>query len=131
MQKISRFGLTALVVFCLNCAALAQEVRLPPAPEQLSAAMAIEQFGSANPGCGEWSDSCQICKQGTDGKARCSTPAIACQKTGIVCRLQPVPPASAKAKDSVQKSPVQPPVDTILPQNPALARDAPEAPKPQ
>ncbi|MCC2097356.1 MAG: hypothetical protein KDJ29_10715 [Hyphomicrobiales bacterium] len=57
----------------------------------------MEAYGRTYPYCREWTDNCQICLSGDDGRIVCSTVAIACVQKPIECRSLRWPPA-AKAK---------------------------------
>ena len=48
---------------------------LPPKPAP------IQAYGAQNPACLEWTDGCVLCARG-----QCSTPGIACQPGGVVCK---------------------------------------------
>jgi hypothetical protein len=56
----------------------------PLAREQLS----VEGFGAENPTCLEWNDGCATCRRDVSGAANCSTPGIACQPTGLLCKTR-------------------------------------------
>ena len=46
----------------------------------------MEAYGEKYPYCREWSDNCQVCLSGDDGRIVCSTVAIACVQKPIECR---------------------------------------------
>jgi hypothetical protein len=46
----------------------------------------LEGFGVENSACVEWNDGCATCRRDAGGVAHCSTPGIACQPVGIVCK---------------------------------------------
>ena len=49
---------------------------------------AAQGWAQKNANCIEWSDACFVCKRGDDGKAKCSTPGIACTSGDIVCKAE-------------------------------------------
>ena len=52
----------------------------------VSTTRTMEAYGRAYPYCREWSDNCQVCLSGDDGRIVCSTVAIACVQKPIECR---------------------------------------------
>jgi hypothetical protein len=52
---------------------------VPPAP--------VAAYGGQNPDCLEWTNSCVICRRTESQETACSTPGIACQPGGIVCKI--------------------------------------------
>src|ERR1700729_4345579 len=68
-----------------NAPAAEQPALEPSAPvpqEELS----LQAFGSKNPTCVEWNDSCATCRRDSSGEAHCSTRGIACQPKDVVCK---------------------------------------------
>jgi hypothetical protein len=64
----------------------ADEPRLSPLPK--TGAVPVQAYGEQNPECREWTDSCHICRRGETGEISCSTPGIACQQGGVVCKVK-------------------------------------------
>jgi hypothetical protein len=72
----------------------------------VSTTRTMEAYGRAYPYCREWSDNCQVCLSGDDGRIVCSTVAIACVQKPIECWSLPAKdPArrDAGSKASVDK----------------------------
>ena len=87
MLAKSALALAALLL-ALPGAALADSFLAP----QLKAGppTSIGSYGRQNPRCAEWTNGCVICVS-ADGRARCSTPGIACTPAGLTCK-RPVGP---------------------------------------
>ncbi len=70
----------------------------PPAPEpvpeppvpmhKVPINIPMEAFGTANPQCLEWTDSCRICARDAENKISCSTPGIACLPQDVACKKE-------------------------------------------
>lgn len=74
---------TALFLVLLAVPALADEPKLSPMPKPALAP--IEAWGARHPTCFEWTDACQTCARGADGKPQCSTVGIACVRKAATC----------------------------------------------
>jgi hypothetical protein len=66
---------------------------------RLASALATEQpavqaYGDVDRSCREWTDGCVICVKTTEAPPSCSTPGIACQPQGVICKSPgaPTPP---------------------------------------
>jgi hypothetical protein len=64
-------------------------VEPPPPPGKKSPPdISMEAFGTSNPQCMEWTDSCQICARDSQNQSACSTPGIACLPGEISCKSE-------------------------------------------
>jgi hypothetical protein len=62
---------------------------LPPPPGKKSPPdISMEAYGTSNPQCVEWTDSCQICARDSQNQTACSTPGIACLPGEISCKSE-------------------------------------------
>ncbi len=48
----------------------------------------MEAFGTANPDCLEWTDSCRTCARDAENVISCSTPGIACLPQDVTCKKE-------------------------------------------
>ncbi len=65
------------------------EVPEPPVPmHQVPINIPMEAFGTANPECVEWTDTCRTCARDAENKISCSTPGIACLPQDIACKKE-------------------------------------------
>lgn len=48
----------------------------------------MEAFGTANPACLEWTDSCRTCSRDAENNISCSTPGIACLPQDSTCKKE-------------------------------------------
>ena len=90
-QTRAAFVVLSLAMLALAARGMAPAfAQMPPIPsldEQRSAAPdSLAAYLDANPACREFSNGCQICIRATTENANCSTPGIACQPTGWMCR---------------------------------------------
>jgi hypothetical protein len=61
----------------------------PPPPGKTSPPdISMEAYGTSNPQCLEWTDSCQICARDDQNRNACSTPGIACLPGDISCKKE-------------------------------------------
>jgi hypothetical protein len=60
----------------------------PPPAKSVPPDIPMEAFGTANPGCVEWSDSCRTCARDPENRISCSTPGIACLPQDITCKKE-------------------------------------------
>jgi hypothetical protein len=61
----------------------------PPLPGKKSPPdISMEAYGTSNPQCMEWTDSCQICARDSQNQTACSTPGIACLPGEISCKSE-------------------------------------------
>jgi hypothetical protein len=59
----------------------------PPLPmTKVPLNIPMEAYGTANPGCVEWTDSCRTCVRDPENRISCSTPGIACLPQDINCK---------------------------------------------
>jgi hypothetical protein len=84
----SRLSLSVLILALTVPNAWADAFRAPPL--KAGAAVSIQGYARQNPGCAEWTDGCVVCAT-TGGRARCSTPGIACTPAGLTCKRRATP----------------------------------------
>jgi hypothetical protein len=62
----------------------------PPLPmKTVPLNIPMEAFGTANPACLEWTDSCRTCSRDAENNISCSTPGIAClPQQDIACKKE-------------------------------------------
>ena len=73
------FRTLALGLLLAATAARADSPKLEPMLPAISTP--IQAYGAQNPACLEWTDGCVLCS-----REGCSTPGIACQPGGLVCK---------------------------------------------
>jgi hypothetical protein len=62
---------------------------IPPPPGKKSPPdVSMEAYGTSNPQCLEWTDSCQTCARDSQNQAACSTPGIACLPGEVSCKAE-------------------------------------------
>jgi hypothetical protein len=66
------------------------EPNIPPMPVPRTERpdISMEAYGTANPECMQWMDSCQTCARDAQNKISCSTPGIACIQGDITCETK-------------------------------------------
>ena len=62
----------------------------------------LQNLIQADPACRQFNDGCSICIV-VDGRAECSTPAIACIATGWTCAAKAADPAQADPPDAPKR----------------------------
>jgi hypothetical protein len=66
-----------------------EPVPLPPPPTKaVPLDIPMEAYGTANPECLEWTDSCRTCVRDEENRVSCSTPGIACLSQDISCKTK-------------------------------------------
>jgi hypothetical protein len=66
-----------------------EQVPEPPPPmTKVPLDIPMEAFGTANPDCVEWTDSCRTCARDPENRVSCSTPGIACLPQDIACKTE-------------------------------------------
>jgi len=70
--------------------AVSEPAPLPPPPpgKKLPPDISMEAYGTSNPQCLEWTDSCQTCARDSQNQTACSTPGIACLPSDISCNSE-------------------------------------------
>jgi hypothetical protein len=69
----------------------AEQTALEPSTPVPQEELSLQAFGSKNPTCVEWNDSCATCRRDSSGEAHCSTRGIACQPKDVVCKASSSP----------------------------------------
>jgi hypothetical protein len=83
------FGLAALLAGAV--AARADSPRPEPLPPPDREEVSMQRWGAANRTCAEWTNACEICQRGANGRPQCSTPGIACLPKTIQCVKRAAP----------------------------------------
>ena len=66
-----------------------EQVPEPPVPmHKVPINIPMEAFGTANPECLEWTDSCRTCARDAENNISCSTPGIACLPQDVACKKE-------------------------------------------
>lgn len=84
--------LAGLLGLALVCAGARADQDAPPPAKGEPVSMAA--YGVWNVECLEWTNGCAVCQRQADGTLACSTPGVACQPKGIVCRRRLAAPVT-------------------------------------
>src|ERR1700723_2870761 len=76
----------ACIFLCARTRPAVEQTALEPSRPVPQEELSLQAFGSKNPTCVEWNDSCATCRRDLSGEAHCSTRGIACQPTDVVCK---------------------------------------------
>jgi hypothetical protein len=88
IQSLPARALLILMLLVPAFPASADAPRALPLPPPDREAVSMQSWGLKNRDCDEWTNACQICRRGADGRMACSTPGIACQPEAIICRAR-------------------------------------------